>query len=151
MLPTCRVHCAIFDNYGAPIEGAAVTAALNRFEVYQGYVVPDLETATTDADGTCTLALWPSAPAASRRIASSRKRLSAMKHSLPIAAASSILLGACSTTPPPQASLPTPPAWLLVTPSPLQTLPHSRPSPATTNSAASTSSSFAGGSGGVVR
>ena len=61
MLPTCRVHCAIFDNDGAPIEGAAVTAALNRFEVYQGYVVPDLETATTDADGTCTLALWPNA------------------------------------------------------------------------------------------
>lgn len=46
MLPTCRVHCAIFDNDGAPIEGAAVTAALNRFEVYQGYVVPDIETAT---------------------------------------------------------------------------------------------------------
>ena len=61
MLPVCRVHCAVHDNDGLPIEGATVTARLNRFEVYQGYVVPDLETASTDASGTCTLALWPNA------------------------------------------------------------------------------------------
>jgi hypothetical protein len=59
MLPTCRVHCAIFDNDGTPIQGATVTAALNRFEVYQGYVVPDVETAITDAAGACVLSLWP--------------------------------------------------------------------------------------------
>ncbi|MGD9872480.1 MAG: hypothetical protein AB7S63_15705, partial [Thauera sp.] len=61
MLPTCRVHCAIFDNDGSPVAGAVVTAKLDRFEVYQGYVVPDIETATTDETGACTLALWPNA------------------------------------------------------------------------------------------
>ena len=61
MLPTCRVHCAVFDNDGSPISGAVVTARLDRFEVYQGYVVPDIETATTDATGACVLALWPNA------------------------------------------------------------------------------------------
>lgn len=61
MLPTCRIHCAVFDNDGSPIAGAVVTAKLDRFEVYQGYVVPDIETATTDETGTCVLALWPNA------------------------------------------------------------------------------------------
>ena len=61
MLPTCRVHCAVFDNDGSPISGAVVTARLDRFEVYQGYVVPDIETATTDETGACTLVLWPNA------------------------------------------------------------------------------------------
>lgn len=61
MLPTCRVHCAVFDNDGSPVAGAVVTAKLDRFEVYQGYVVPDIEAATTDETGACTLALWPNA------------------------------------------------------------------------------------------
>lgn len=61
MLPTCRVHCAVFENDGSPVAGAVVTAKLDRFEVYQGYVVPDIETATTDAAGACVLALWPNA------------------------------------------------------------------------------------------
>lgn len=62
MLPTCRVHCAIFDNDGTPIAGAVVTARLDRFEVVpDGYVVPDIETATTDAAGACVLPLWPNA------------------------------------------------------------------------------------------
>ena len=62
MLPTCRVHCAVFDNDGSPIAGAVVTARLDRFEVVpDGYVVPDLETATTDAAGACVLPLWPNA------------------------------------------------------------------------------------------
>lgn len=61
MLPVCRVHCAVHDNDGRPIEGATITARLNRFEVFQGYVVPDLETATTDSNGACVLSLWPNA------------------------------------------------------------------------------------------
>ncbi len=93
----------------------------------------------------------PSAQSASRRTASSRKRLSAMRNSLPIAAALSILLGACSTTLPPRASPPTPPAWLLVTPTPLRTLPPSKPSPATMSNAASTSTSSEAGSAGGVK
>lgn len=59
MLPICRVHCAVHDNDGTPIQGATVTAKLDRVEVYQGYVIPDVETATTDAAGLCVLALWP--------------------------------------------------------------------------------------------
>lgn len=62
MLPICRVHCAVFDNDGAPIAGAVITARLDRFEVVpDGYVVPDLETSTTDAAGACVLPLWPNA------------------------------------------------------------------------------------------
>lgn len=59
MLPTCNVLCTIYDNDGSPVAGAIVSARLNRFEVYQGYVVPDLEKATTNAAGQCTLKLWP--------------------------------------------------------------------------------------------
>lgn len=61
MLPVCRVHCAVHDNDGSPIKGATITARLNRFEVFQGYVVPDLETSTTDDAGAAVLALWPNA------------------------------------------------------------------------------------------
>ena len=58
-IPTCDVLCTIRDNDGTPIAGATVTARLNGFDVYEGYVVPDTETGTTDANGQCTLALWP--------------------------------------------------------------------------------------------
>lgn len=61
MLPTCRVHCAVHDNDGSPIQGATITARLNRFEVFEGYVVPDLEAAVTDEAGVAVLALWPNA------------------------------------------------------------------------------------------
>ena len=61
MLPTCNVLCAVNDNDGSPIEGAIVTAKLDRFEVHDGYVVPDLISGTTGANGKCTLALWPNA------------------------------------------------------------------------------------------
>ena len=60
-LTTCAVLCSVFDDAGAPVSGAVITAKLNRFEVYQGFIVPTLVQGTTDATGTCTLALWPNA------------------------------------------------------------------------------------------
>lgn len=58
-LPTCAVTVAVYDDTGAPMAGATVTARLDRFEVYNGYVVPELVEVTTAADGTATLNLWP--------------------------------------------------------------------------------------------
>lgn len=58
-IPTCNVLCTIRDNDGTPISGAIVTAKLDRYEVYEGYVVPDLISGTTDANGQCVLVLWP--------------------------------------------------------------------------------------------
>jgi len=61
MLPTCAVTCTILDHDGSPVEGATVSAKLNRFEVYEGIVVPHIEVASTDATGICVLNLWPNA------------------------------------------------------------------------------------------
>lgn len=61
MLPTCNVRCAVHENDGTPVAGALITARLDRFEIHDGYVVPELVEATTDAAGLATLALWPNA------------------------------------------------------------------------------------------
>lgn len=58
-LTTCAVSCAVYDDSGAPVQGATITAKLNRYEVYNGYVVPQTITGTTDASGQATLNLWP--------------------------------------------------------------------------------------------
>lgn len=60
-LPTCLVQCVVYDNDGAPVLGAEVLAKLDRAEVYNGYVVPASTVAFTNADGVCSLALWPNA------------------------------------------------------------------------------------------
>lgn len=58
-LPTCNVLCKLYDSTGAPVEGAKFTFTLNRYEVYQGYVVPVETEVTTNALGQATAALWP--------------------------------------------------------------------------------------------
>ena len=58
-LPTCDVVCAMHDQAGEPIPGAVFEITLNRFEVYEGFVVPAKTIATSGADGTVTVALWP--------------------------------------------------------------------------------------------
>lgn len=58
-LPTCAVTCSVADDTGAPLAGATITARLDRFEVYNGYVVPELVEVQTDATGAATLNLWP--------------------------------------------------------------------------------------------
>lgn len=57
--PTCNVLCAVFDDTGAPVAGATITAKLNQFDVYDGYLVPQPVVGTTDSTGQCTIALWP--------------------------------------------------------------------------------------------
>ena len=58
-IPTCAVACSVHDDAGDPVAGAKITARLDRFEVYNGYVVPTLIEAETDASGAATLDLWP--------------------------------------------------------------------------------------------
>ena len=58
-LTTCNVLCTVHDDAGIPVQGATVSAKLNQFEVYNGYVVPSLVEGTTDANGQAMLALWP--------------------------------------------------------------------------------------------
>ncbi len=60
-IPTCAVVCRIDGQDGLPIVGATVSAQLDRYEVHEGYVVPDYAEATTDAAGLATLNLWPNA------------------------------------------------------------------------------------------
>lgn len=59
MLPTCAVTCNVYDQSGNPERGATITARLSSYEVYQGYVVPNIVTGTTDSNGICVLNLWP--------------------------------------------------------------------------------------------
>lgn len=59
-VPTCIVRAVVNDSVGGePIEGARVTAALSSYEVYQGYVVPHMVEALTNAAGEAFLELWP--------------------------------------------------------------------------------------------
>lgn len=58
-LTTCAVSFRIFTDDGLPDAGATVSAILNQFEIYNGYVVPDLVSGTTDANGLAVLNLWP--------------------------------------------------------------------------------------------
>lgn len=58
-LTTCNVLCTVHDDAGTPVQGATVSAKLNQFEAYNGYVVPQLVEGTTNASGQVTLALWP--------------------------------------------------------------------------------------------
>ena len=67
-LPTCNIHCAVRDDAGLPVVGAVITAKLNQFEIYQGYVVPQLVQGTTGSDGTVILALWPNALGATESV-----------------------------------------------------------------------------------
>lgn len=58
-LPTCAVACYVHDQDGNPVNGATVTATLDRAEVYEGHILPRKTVGTTDASGECTLNLWP--------------------------------------------------------------------------------------------
>lgn len=58
-LKTCAVICNVFEHTGLPMVGASVSATLDRFEVYEGYVVPQVVSSTTDVNGHATLNLWP--------------------------------------------------------------------------------------------
>ncbi len=59
--PTVRVTATVFDQAGQPIEGATILMALDRSEVYQGFVVPASASGTTDATGQTVLLVFPNA------------------------------------------------------------------------------------------
>lgn len=58
-LNTCNVKCTINDDTGAPVKDARITARLDRFEVFAGYVVPQEVIGITDENGITYLELWP--------------------------------------------------------------------------------------------
>ena len=58
-LTTCAVTFQINLDDGAPDVGATVSATLNQFEVYNGYIVPKLVSGTTNVNGLVVLNLWP--------------------------------------------------------------------------------------------
>jgi len=58
-IPTTTVNCQFNDSEGNPAVGARVVAVLDRYELYQGYVVPLSTESTTDSLGQCSLDLFP--------------------------------------------------------------------------------------------
>ena len=62
-LTTVTLTVTLADQAGAAIEGAVVTALLDRTDLdsTNGFVVPEAVTATSDASGEATLDLWPNA------------------------------------------------------------------------------------------
>lgn len=59
-IPTCSVRAVVLDSVGGvPISGAQVSARLSSYEIYQGFVVPELIELTTDANGAVTMPLFP--------------------------------------------------------------------------------------------
>lgn len=61
MIPTVPVTCIASDQNGNLVAGAVYTAVLNQPEIYQGFVVPETVTATSNALGIAVLNLWPNA------------------------------------------------------------------------------------------
>ena len=58
-LTTCAVSFRVFTDDGLPDVGATVSAVLNQYEIYNGYVVPELVTGKTNSNGLVVLNLWP--------------------------------------------------------------------------------------------
>ena len=58
-LPTVPVLFIARDQTGDPLPGARVEAKLNRVEILDGFVVPEIVTAIADVNGECTLQLFP--------------------------------------------------------------------------------------------
>lgn len=60
-IPTCAVRATVFDNNGQAVGGASITAQLDRYEIHDGFVVPQRVEAVTDQYGEAILNLWPNA------------------------------------------------------------------------------------------
>ena len=60
-LHTVPVTCIAQDQGGSPVAGAIFRAILNKTEVYQGFVVPEMVEAIAGSDGVAVLNLWPTA------------------------------------------------------------------------------------------
>jgi len=49
------------DDTDGPAVGVKVNFRLNRTEVYQGHIIPEFVTVTTDGSGDATISIWPNA------------------------------------------------------------------------------------------
>lgn len=58
-ITTVAVTCTAFGQDGNPIAGAIFKATLDKVEIYEGMVVPQVTTATTNSSGIAILNLWP--------------------------------------------------------------------------------------------
>lgn len=58
-IPTCAVSVKLYDQNAQAVAGASITAQLDRYEIHDGFVVPQIVEAVTDEFGECTLELWP--------------------------------------------------------------------------------------------
>lgn len=58
-LPTCAVHCTVYDDTGGPVTGATLTFVLSAPDVDSGYVMPQTTVGNTDSNGELTVNLWP--------------------------------------------------------------------------------------------
>lgn len=59
---TVLVTVRLFEQDGPPLVGATVTARADINDINAGYVTPDTAMATTDANGSAVLALFPNKP-----------------------------------------------------------------------------------------
>ena len=60
-IPTVNVTVIVNGQDGLPVEGALVSAKLDREDRYNGFVVKKTVSGKTDATGTLVLPLWPNA------------------------------------------------------------------------------------------
>ncbi|NSX14959.1 tail fiber domain-containing protein [Cupriavidus taiwanensis] len=60
-IPTCAVRATVYDQNGQAVGGASITAQLDRYEIHDGFVVPNRVEAVTDQYGEAILNLWPNA------------------------------------------------------------------------------------------
>ena len=58
-IPTCAVRVRLFDQNAKAVASASITALLDRYEIHDGFAVPQIVEAVTDAFGEATLNLWP--------------------------------------------------------------------------------------------
>ncbi len=59
MIPTCTVTATVADPSGGSLAGVKVTARLSSPVVYQGVIVPNAPSKTTNQQGQAVLQLWP--------------------------------------------------------------------------------------------
>lgn len=60
--PTVEVTITLSSMDGVPYEGVEVTAKLDKNDIYQGFVISDAVSGTTDEDGVVVLNLFPNHP-----------------------------------------------------------------------------------------
>jgi len=60
-IPTVQVTCVAYDQNGNPVAGGTFRFKLDRTEIYNGFVVPEVVEGTANAQGVCVVNLWPNA------------------------------------------------------------------------------------------